>query len=70
MAEKTTKNSEGEMGFWDHLEVLRYALMRSIIAVIVFSVVAFFFKDFIYNVVILGPKTADFVSNRYFCQLE
>lgn len=69
MAEKSTKNSGDEMGFWDHLEVLRYALMRSIIAVVVFSVIAFFFKEFIYDVVILGPKTPDFISNRYFCQL-
>jgi len=69
MADKTPKNKEGEMGFWDHLEVLRYALMRSIIAVIVLSIVTFFFKSFIYNEIILGPKTADFISNQWFCQL-
>ena len=69
MANNTPKNNEGEMGFWDHLEVLRFTLMRSIIAVVVLSVAAFFFKSFIYNDIILGPKTADFISNRYFCQL-
>lgn len=69
MANKTPKEVEGEMGFWDHLEVLRYALMRSIIAVIVLSVAAFFFKSFIYNVIILGPKSPDFISNVYFCKL-
>lgn len=64
-----SKNLEKEMGFWDHLEVLRFALMRSLIAVIVFAVVAFFFKSFIYDHVILGPKQAGFISNRLFCQL-
>lgn len=62
-------NDNKEMGFWDHLEVLRYTLMRSAIALIFFAIVAFFFKDFIYNEIILGPKKADFISNRLFCQL-
>ncbi len=69
MVKKPEKNAEAEMGFWDHLEVLRYAILRSVIAVTVLSVIAFFFKDFIYNQVILGPKNADFISNRMFCQL-
>lgn len=63
------KPNEKEMGFWDHLEALRYTLMRSAIAVVIFAVVAFFFKDIIYDVIILGPKQADFISNRLFCEL-
>ncbi|OIP00550.1 MAG: twin arginine-targeting protein translocase TatC [Bacteroidetes bacterium CG2_30_33_31] len=60
---------DDNMTFWDHLEVLRYTLMRSVAAVVVFSVIAFFFKEFIYGTIILGPKSADFISNRLFCQL-
>jgi sec-independent protein translocase protein TatC len=66
MAENNSQ--EKEMGFWDHLEVLRYTIMRSAIAVVVLAIVAFFFKDFIYDVIILGPKNADFISNRWFCE--
>lgn len=63
----TSKNPNDEMSFWDHLEVLRFTLMRSIIAVVIMAIVAFFFKDFIYSTVILGPKNHDFISNRLFC---
>ena len=62
-------SSDKEMSFWDHLEALRYTLMRSAIAVVVVAIVAFFFKDFIYNEIILAPKNADFITNRLFCEL-
>jgi len=40
------KNLEAEMSFFDHLEVLRWHLIRSAIAIAVFMVVAFSFYDF------------------------
>jgi sec-independent protein translocase protein TatC len=69
MSDDHHKNGDVEMSFWDHLEALRHALIRSIIAIVVLSVVAFFFKDFLYNQVILGPKNPDFISNKWFCML-
>ncbi|MBN2745937.1 MAG: twin-arginine translocase subunit TatC [Bacteroidales bacterium] len=60
--------ADKEMSFWDHLEALRFTLMRSAIAVVILAVVAFFFKDFIYDTIILGPRKADFITNRLFCE--
>ncbi len=65
MAKKNIK----EMSFLDHLEELRWLLVRSTIAVLVCAVVAFFFSDFIFNEILFGPKNADFVTYRFFCDL-
>lgn len=66
--EKKQTSEIVEMTFWDHLDVLRFALMRSFAVVFIFAVVAFYFTDFVYSDVILGPKNPDFISNRIFCK--
>lgn len=63
------KNNK-EMSFLDHLEELRWLLVRSTIAILACAVVAFFFSDFIFNEIIFGPKSADFVTYRFFCDLS
>jgi sec-independent protein translocase protein TatC len=63
------ENPDKEMTFVEHLEELRRRLFRSILAIIVFAVVAFFFKDLIFDKIILGPKDSDFISNRIMCKL-
>lgn len=55
------------MSFLQHLEVLRWHLMRSIIAVVVFAIVAFIFKDIIFDQILLTPKTPEFFTNRMLC---
>ena len=73
MSDKTTKQlpkkQNKDLSFWDHLDVLRFSLMRSFIAVIAIAIGAFYFTSFIYDVVILGPMSPDFISNQLFCQL-
>lgn len=49
--------------FWDHLDELRDILIRMIIALLLCSVVAFCFKDFIFNI-ILAPQDGGFVTYR------
>jgi sec-independent protein translocase protein TatC len=63
------KNIEGEMSFFDHLEVLRWHLIRAAVAVIVFSGVAFYFFDDIWQKVIMGPKQASFLTYRFMCYM-
>src|SRR5690606_25285988 len=63
------KNLEAEMSFFDHLEVLRWHLIRSAIAVTVFMVVAFSFYDFIFDDIIMGPKSPDFWTYRMMCKI-
>lgn len=67
MAEKKKKNNDGEMSFLEHLEELRWVFLHSIIAVFVCMVVAFCFKNFMFDVVLLGPSHADFWTNRLLC---
>lgn len=63
------KNLEAEMSFFEHLEVLRWHLIRSVIAIAVFAILAFAYNDFIINQVILGPKSLDFWTYRMMCKL-
>ncbi len=63
MAKKTTT----EMTFLDHLEELRWVLVRSSIAIVLLAIVAFIFSDFIFDVLIFGPKKPDFISYKYLC---
>lgn len=48
------------MTFWDHLEELRWVLLRSLVAVLVLFVALFFFKSFVFDTVVLGPTRPDF----------
>ena len=63
------KTVNKEMSFLEHLEVLRWHLIRSISAIMIFAIVAFIFKDFIFNIIILAPKTPDFITNEMLCKL-
>lgn len=58
-----------EMSFLDHLEELRWHLIRSVAAILVFSIAAFVFKDFIWGTVILGPTESDFWTYRFLCDM-
>jgi len=64
------KNLEAEMSFFDHLETLRWHLIRSAVAVLVFSGVAFWQYNFIFNQVIMGPFLPNFWTYRILCQLH
>lgn len=57
------------MSFWEHVDELRVYLIRTVIAILVFSIVAFFFKGFIFDTIILGPKNADFVTYKVLCRI-
>lgn len=62
-------DQEGEMSFLDHLEALRWHVLRSAMAVVVFAVIAFFAKHFVYHVLILGPSRTDFWTFQQLCKL-
>ena len=57
------------MSFLDHLEELRWHIIRSLIAVVVIAIVAFIGKDFVVGTLILGPSRTDFWTYRMMCQL-
>ena len=66
---KSSKKGEGEMSFLEHLEELRWHLIRSILAIVVMFVVAFFLKNFIFSKIIFAPRDPEFFTNRILCHL-
>lgn len=68
MGEKKQHN-ETEMSFLDHLEVLRWHLIRSVLVSFLFMVVAFISRNFIFNEIVLKPKNPEFITNRLFKQM-
>lgn len=64
------EEEEEGMSFLDHLEQLRWHLVRSIAAVLIFSVLAFLSKSIVFGEVILGPSKVDFFTYRMLCKLS
>jgi len=60
---------EKEMSFLDHLEELRWHLVRALIAVVVLAVAAFARPDIVFDRILLGPSKASFVTYRALCRL-
>ena len=67
---KKGEKGEGEMSFLEHLEELRWHIIRSIIAIVTFMVVAFVFKNLIFDSIILAPKEPGFITNRILCSIS
>ena len=59
-----------EMSFLDHLEDLRWHLIRSCLSILVIASIAFIAKDFIFDTIIFGPKKIDFPTYQWFCSLS
>ncbi len=62
-------NETGEMSFLQHLEELRWHLVRSAAVIVILAVLAFIFNDFLFDVVIFGPLQPDFISYRALCSI-
>ena len=59
-----------DMSFLEHLEELRFRLMRSVIAIMVGAIVLFTLKDFVFDEIIFAPRKLDFISFRAWCWLS
>lgn len=62
------ESEQEEMSFLDHLEELRWHLIRSLIAIGVITIAAFFAKDIVFGIIILGPSKADFFTYQMLCK--
>lgn len=62
-------NEAGEMSFLGHLEALRWHLFRSVIVVMVAALVLFFFKEFLFDGVLLAPKSPNFLTYKALCSI-
>jgi sec-independent protein translocase protein TatC len=60
--------AEKEMSFLEHLEDLRWHLLRSIVAILIAALAAFLAKNFVFDVLLFGPKKTDFLTYKLLCQ--
>jgi len=63
------ENQMEEMSFLDHLEELRWHIMRSLIAVVTLMIVAFLSKEIIFDMILLAPLKSDFWTYRQICTI-
>lgn len=65
-------NSEGQadMTFTDHLEVLRWHIIRSVIAVLAFTIIAFLNNGFVIDTLLFGPTNPEFITYKWLCDLS
>jgi sec-independent protein translocase protein TatC len=56
------------MSFFEHIEELRWHLLRAAASVLIFTVIVFLLKDFVFQHVILGPTSPDFITYQLFCE--
>ncbi|MBK8830126.1 MAG: twin-arginine translocase subunit TatC [Saprospiraceae bacterium] len=67
MAKVISNKNPNEMSFFEHIEELRWHLFRAAISVLVVTIIVFLLKDFVFQEVILGPTTPDFITYQLFC---
>jgi sec-independent protein translocase protein TatC len=66
----TEKEPQREMSFLEHLEELRWVLIRSILAIVIAGSLAFIFKNIVFENILLAPRSPDFISNRILCKIS
>lgn len=64
-----TKNIN-EMSFLDHLEDLRWHLIRATLGILAAATLAFIFKKFIFDVIIFGPTKMTFPTYEGLCRMS
>jgi len=62
-------SGQEEMSFVDHLEALRWHIVRSAFAIVIVAIVLFIKMDWVFERIIRGPIRNDFVSYVGLCNL-
>ena len=66
---KRRKDPNVEMSFIDHLEELRWHIIRCVIAIVVGAILVFIYIKPIVSKVLFAPTKADFISARWLCTI-
>jgi len=72
MAEQAENSAtkKKSMSFLEHLEALRWHIVRSVIALTIVTSVLFFYSDFIFDTILFGPTKPGFITYRVLCKLS
>jgi sec-independent protein translocase protein TatC len=62
-------SEEKEMSFLDHLEELRWHVVRAVAAIFIMMILAFVFTREIFDYIILAPSKTDFITFQWLCSL-
>jgi sec-independent protein translocase protein TatC len=65
---KRNKDPNAEMSFIDHLEDLRWHVLRSVIAIAIGAIIVFVCSDYVVNNILFAPTRSDFISSRWLCK--
>lgn len=66
---KKLASPQDEMSFLDHLEDLRWHLIRATLAIVIAASIAFLAKGFIFDVLLFGPSRGNFFSYDILCRI-
>jgi sec-independent protein translocase protein TatC len=69
-SKSSAADTNAEMSFIDHLEALRWHIMRSAIVWIAAAVVIFIYIDWIFDNIIYAPARSNFISYRALCSFS
>ena len=61
---------EKEMSFLEHLEELRWHIIRSLVSVVFFAILVFVFKDFVFEEIVFAHKKDTFPTYRFLCGIS
>ena len=62
-------SSEKEMTFLDHLEELRWHVIRAVLAIVIMMIAAFVYITEIFNYIVFAPAKVDFIFFKWMCKL-
>ncbi|HZH87455.1 MAG TPA: twin-arginine translocase subunit TatC [Brumimicrobium sp.] len=62
-----SEQEENQMSFLDHLEELRWRIVKSVIAIMVFTIVMWFFKEWMIQNIFIAMTKPDFISFQFMC---
>ncbi|WNJ16930.1 twin-arginine translocase subunit TatC [Pontibacter sp. G13] len=68
--QKKTKDVNKDMSFLDHLEELRWHLMRSFAAIVIIAIAIFVNVQAFLDKIVLAPTQASFPTNRLLCAIR
>lgn len=58
-----------ELSFVEHLEILRWHLIRGLASIAIFAIAAFLAKDFVFHHIVLAPSRVDFPTYQLLCKM-
>ena len=58
------------MSFVDHLEELRWHIFRSVLALLIGTIIVFIKIDFFFARIVMGPANNDFITYRVLCSVS